>query len=198
MIKPTINQLTPLSKTRFLSLYDANYKNRVGEDKHWMIATRKTEEDFKKQFFNNEPTQDDAVVLVPIHEETKCLVLIRQFRLPLNDFVYELPAGLIDAGDDALSTVARELKEETGLKLLDIKHVQDKLYLSPGMTDESVSLVYCTCTGDFSTDYLEADELIEPLLVSKADAKELLSSGVKLDVKVYLVLQQFITNALNI
>lgn len=196
MIKPQIDTLTTLAKTRFLSLYDACYKNRQGTEKHWMIASRKPEEALRSTYFEKGEEKDDAVVLLATHEATEQLVLIKQFRIPLNDFIYELPAGLIDEGEDALSTIGRELKEETGLDLVEILELRPRLYLSAGMTDESVVFVRCTCRGKVSTDYLEADELIEPLFVSKEKARELLASEEKLDIKTYLVLQQFVAGIL--
>ena len=196
MQEPKIETLTPLAKTPYLSLYDAAYKNRKGQAKHWMIASRKSEECLVNQYFHQGEEKTDAVVIIAIHEETKKLALIKQFRIPLNDFIYELPAGLIDAGESVESTIGRELKEETGLTLCEVKDIQDKLYLSAGMTDESVALVRCTCTGEVCTDYLEADETIEPFMVSKEEAKDILKSGVKLDIKTYLVLQRFIEDLL--
>lgn len=196
MQETKIETLTPLAKTPYLSLYDAAYKNRKGQAKHWMIASRKSEEVLINQYFHQGEEKTDAVVIVAIHEVTKKLALIKQFRIPLNDFIYELPAGLIDAGESVESTIGRELKEETGLTLCEVKDIQDKLYLSAGMTDESVALVRCTCTGEVCTDYLEADETIEPFMISKEEARELLRSSVKLDIKTYLVLQQFIQDIL--
>nr|WP_307991520.1 NUDIX hydrolase [uncultured Niameybacter sp.] len=196
MQEPKIETLTPLAKTPYLSLYDAAYKNRKGQAKHWMIASRKSEESLVNQYFHQGEEKTDAVVIIAIHEETRKLALIKQFRIPLNDFIYELPAGLIDAGESVESTIGRELKEETGLTLCEVKDIQDKLYLSAGMTDESVALVRCTCTGEVCTDYLEADETIEPFMVSKEEAKDILKSGVKLDIKTYLVLQRFIEDLL--
>lgn len=196
MIKPQIDKLTPLVKTRFLSLYDACYKNKEGNEKHWIIATRKSEEALYNYYFENGSEKEDAVVLIAKHQDTDSLILIKQFRVPLNDYIYELPAGLIDPGETVTNTISRELKEETGLDLIDVTKVQPLLYLSAGMTDESVALVYCTCTGSLSTDYLEADEFIEPLLISRAEAKELIENGEKLDIKAYMVLQQFINNML--
>ena len=89
--------------------------------------------------------------------------------------------------------MARELKEETGLELIaiDERKSRMKAYLSPGMTDESIAMVYCTCKGELSKEYLEADEDIEPLLVSKEEARELLTSNVRMDVKAFIILQQF-------
>lgn len=187
-----IRKLKPLAQTRFLNLYDAEYENKKGMTKHWMIASRKDYDTLSVQYFHKGEEKTDAVVIVALHKESEKLVLIKQFRLPLNDYIYELPAGLIDPNETPETTLGRELKEETGLELVSLVKAQDKLYLSAGMTDESVCLMYCICTGEVSIDYLEADEDIEPFLVSREDAEKLLQSGEKLDIKTYLLLQSFV------
>lgn len=187
-----IRKLKPLAQTRFLNLYDAEYENKKGMTKHWMIASRKDYDTLSAQYFHKGEEKTDAVVIAALHKESKKLVLIKQFRLPLNDYIYELPAGLIDPNETPETTLGRELKEETGLELVSLVKAQDKLYLSAGMTDESVCLMYCICTGEVSIDYLEADEDIEPFLVSREDAEKLLQSGEKVDIKTYLLLQSFV------
>lgn len=62
------------------------------------------------------------------------------------------------------------------------------------MTDESAALVYCTCTGKISNKYLEEDEDIEALLVSRSEAEELLRKDVKMDIKAYMAFQSFINS----
>lgn len=190
-----IKKLIPLVETKFLSMYNAKYINKTGKEKSWIIASRKTKEDLSEQYFNGKEGKVDAVVVLGFHEEEKKLIVIKQFRVPLNDYVYELPAGLIDSEEDIFNTVERELREETGLKLEKIiKEKSGKqLYLSAGMTDESVSLVYCTCSGEVSKENLEEDEDIETILVSREEAKELLLKGEKFDIKVFMALQSFVT-----
>ena len=194
MSKNRIEELTLLAQTKFLSLNDAKYTNKANKENHWIIASRKKYEDLKEQYFNGKKDDIDAVVIAALHKQSNKLVLVKQFRIPLNDYVYELPAGLIDANESIESTLERELKEETGLKLLEInkKLGRRQLYLSGGMTEESAALIYCTCEGKVSTDYLEADEDIEPILVDKEEAKKLLESNAKLDVKAFLTLQSFV------
>ena len=192
MYTNAIRKLKPLAQTRFLNLYDAEYENKKGMTKHWMIASRKDYDTLSAQYFHKGEEKTDAVVIAALHKESEKLVLIKQFRLPLNDYIYELPAGLIDPNETPETTLGRELKEETGLELVSLVKAQDKLYLSAGMTDESVCLMYCICTGEVSIDYLEADEDIEPFLISREDAEKLLQSGEKLDIKTYLLLQSFI------
>jgi len=192
-MKNRIKSIITLSQTKFLNFYHVIYENKLGQEKIWFIASRKSEEIIKKQYFEGQEDKVDAVLLAAIHEETQKLVMVRQYRIPLNDYIYELPAGLVDGEEDYRASVARELKEETGLELIAIneKRSRMKAYLSPGMTDESVAMVYCTCRGELSKEYLEADEDIEPLLVSKEEAKVLLDSNARMDVKAFIILQQF-------
>ena len=188
-----IKELKPLAQTRFLNMYDAKYENKNGNEKSWMIASRKGYEVLADKYFNGKSDEVDAVVIAAFHEESKNLVLVRQFRVPLNDYVYELPAGLVDDNEDCALTIKRELKEETGLDIIKINDRlgSKQLYLSPGMTEESASLVYCTCSGDLSTKYLEEDEDITPILVNRDEAKKLLNKSEKMDIKAFMVLQSF-------
>lgn len=189
-----VKNIETLAETKFLSLYNANYTNKSGNEKTWTIATRKDKKTLEEQFFNGKEDKVDAVVILAYHKDKKKLVAIRQFRIPLNNYVYELPAGLIDNNDDIIPTVKRELKEETGLDLEEVieDRIGQKLYLSPGMTDESVSLVYCTCSGKISNENLEEDEDIETILLSKEDAIKILNSGERCDIKLFMALQSFI------
>lgn len=188
-----IKKLTPLAESKFLSLYDAEYNNKKGTEKHWIIASRKNYSTLSAQFAGEKEETIDAVIIAALHKESKSLVLIKQFRIPLNDYVYEIPAGLLDGSESIEVAVRRELKEETGLSLININYekTKSKVYVSAGMTDESVAMVYCTCEGTISNEYLEADEDIEAMLVSQEEAKELLKKDIKMDIKALLTLQCF-------
>ncbi|MCB2340018.1 NUDIX hydrolase [Clostridium estertheticum] len=190
----SMKNITTLADTQYLKLYDAQYINKNGECKNWSIASRKNIDTLKNIYFNKAECAIDAVIIIATHTVENKLVIIKQFRVPLNDYVYEIPAGLIDPGEDFKTTVARELKEETGLDLIQIDYSRTKsqAYISTGMTDESAALVYCTCQGKISKDYLEPDEDIEVILLSKAEAKVLIDSDKKIDIKAFLSIQNFI------
>ena len=188
-----INKLTTLAETKFLNLYNAEYNNKGGNIKNWIIASRKEKENLEGVYLNNKELQDDAVLIVPFHKEEEKIVVIRQFRVPINSYIYEMPAGLIDKGESPQTAITRELKEETGLDVIEIlkNTVKGQLFLSPGMTDESVTSVFCTCGGSISKAYMEEDEDIEPILLSQKEAQELLIKDVKFDIKCYIYLQEF-------
>ncbi|MGM9534076.1 MAG: NUDIX hydrolase [Intestinibacter sp.] len=190
-----IKKVNSIVEGKFISLYDLEYVNKLNQDKHWSVVTRKNKEDIHEIYLNGKEDKVDAVAIIAYHVEYNKLVVIKQFRVPVNDYIYEVPAGLVDKGEtDVIETVRRELKEETGLNLLDIneKYSKSKTYLSPGMTDESVALIFCTCNGEISEDYLEANEDIKTILVSQEEAKAILESDEKIDIKAFLMLQNFV------
>lgn len=192
-MKGRVKKLKPLVETRFLNVYEATYINKFLKEKHWMIASRKDYQTLSKKYFENKKDEVDAVVIIPFHKESKKIAIVKQFRVPLNDYVYELPAGLIEKSEDVEVTIKRELKEETGLNLLSInKNLgKEQLYLSPGMTEESVNLAYCICDGEITNKYLEEDEDIEAILIDQNEAKQLLKENVKMDIKLFMILQNF-------
>ena len=190
-----IKGLKPLVETDFVSLYDVEYKNKKGQEKHWMVSSRKSKEELEKVYLENNEDKIDAVVICALHKAQNKLVLINQYRVPINKYIYELPAGLVDNNEDIETSVRRELKEETGLDLVEINKMDSGfgLYPSPGMTDESFSLLYCTCKGEPSNKYLEPTEEIQTLLVDRQQAVEILKSKANMDVKAFLALQIFIS-----
>jgi len=74
------------------------------------------------------------------------VLLVEQYRVPLGASCIELPAGLIgaeDAGEDTLTSAARELEEETGYRAARLDIVGE-FFSSPGMVSESFTLVRAT------------------------------------------------------
>lgn len=190
-----VKDITSLVETKFISLYNVEYLNKNNKEKNWTVASRKKKEVLEGIYFENKKDKVDAVIICAYHKDLEKLVIIKEFRVPINKYIYELPAGLVDSDDlNFESAVKRELKEETGLDLIEIKKDLscNQVYLSPGMTDESAAFVYCICEGEVSSEFLEEDEDIEAILISKDEAKEIIKNdNISLDIRVYLVLQSF-------
>ena len=179
------NKLTDL---KWLNLFDVSYRDRSGRDRKWQVATRAGE----PKCISGRFAVPDAVVIVPFHTSENKMVITREYRVPLADFEYGFPAGLIDEGESLEQAVSRELKEETGLTLTRIIDTSPPLYSSAGMTDESVAMVYVECDGMPSIAGNEGSELIEVYLVSREEASRMCENpALKFDVKAWLVLARF-------
>lgn len=82
-----------------------------------------------------------AAVILAV--ENGHVLLVEQYRVPLGANCIELPAGLIgdhDDGEDALTSAARELEEETGYRASKLE-ILGEFFSSPGMVSESFTLV---------------------------------------------------------
>lgn len=85
-----------------------------------------------------------AAVILAVEDDH--VLLVEQYRVPLGTSCIELPAGLIgdhDAGEDALTSAAREMEEETGYRAAKLDIVGE-FFSSPGMVSESFTLVRAT------------------------------------------------------
>ncbi len=109
------------------------------------------------------------------------IVIERQYRHAANQFLWELPAGKLEAGEDPLSGAKRELEEETGYKAKKWKPLVE-YYASPGFLGESmkVFLAEGLVPGDA---HPEEDEQIELRLVKLSEVLRMIEKGAILDGK---------------
>ncbi|OEH93602.1 NUDIX hydrolase [Bacillus solimangrovi] len=137
-----------------------------------------------------------AVAIIPITREGK-IVLVRQYRKPLEKMVVEIPAGKLEKNEAPFQTAERELQEETGYRCQALQYVTS-FYTSPGFADEIVHLYY--------TDQLERlevpldtdeDEFVEVIEVTLDEAFKLVREKQIYDAKTayaiqYLQLKQLV------
>ena len=171
-----IRKITQETQNKFLNFYDLETVNKVGWEGHYYMASRaKCENELKMKTGKNNP---DGVVIYSLYGENHDrVVLIRQFRYPLGGYVYELPAGLVDPGENYHVAAVRELKEETGLELkpLEVDEIYQKPYFTTvGMTDESCGTVYGYASGEVSKRYMEDSEEIEVVLADRKEVERIL------------------------
>jgi len=137
-----------------------------------------------------------AVVVAATLE--KKLVLIKEFRVPLNGYIYELPAGLVDPGESPEDAARREFHEETGLTITKLLHpISPALVNSPGLSDESIHMVFAEASGTVDTSKHEGSEDIEVLVYSQAAVQKLVEDAMKdptilIGAKAYFVFLKFI------
>ncbi len=79
-----------------------------------------------------------SAVMMPVDEKGRIL-LVRQYRLPARQFLWEVPAGRVDPGETFLQAAKRELREETGLKAAKWTKLAS-FYVSPGFLSEKMTV----------------------------------------------------------
>lgn len=126
-----------------------------------------------------------AVLIVPILSDGR-IVLIRNFRVALEDWLWELPAGTLGRDEPPRDCAARELIEETGYRAARIEPIADYL-TSPGLGDEIMHAFLATGLVHIGQD-LEDDESIEVRPVPPSEALAMIDRGDLRDAKSMLAL----------
>jgi ADP-ribose pyrophosphatase len=122
----------------------------------------------------------DVVAIVPVLEDGEVL-LVRQYRLPTEQLMLEVPAGGVDAGEAAEDAAQRELGEECGRRAGRLERLGG-FYVSPGFTNEFVH-VFLATELEPSPLRPEADEQLAVVPVSFAEALRLVGAGEIRDAK---------------
>jgi nudix-type nucleoside diphosphatase (YffH/AdpP family) len=136
--------------------------------------------------------------------ERDTVLLVRQYRLPahLNDhadgMLLELPAGLIDAGEDAAEAIRRELVEEVGHDITDLRRLW-QLYMSPGSVTEHITFFAGTYgehsrVGDGGGEAGEHEQ-VDVVELSVADAMRMIDTGEIVDAKTVLALTHLLVTS---
>ena len=174
-----VNKITKTTNNRFLNMYELDMKSDEGKHSKYFVASRAENiEDLK---ISTRQNKADGVVIYSVYQEENSkeekLVLIRQYRCPIDDYIYEFPAGLVDVGEDFKMAGKRELKEETGLDFapIDAEDMFTKPYFTTiGMTDESCGTVYGYASGTISKEGQEESEDIDIIIANRTEVKRIL------------------------
>lgn len=169
-----LTSLVPLRPDRWLTYYEATYQNENGDLMPYHFVSRNpdlTMETLKR------PANASAVAMFCYNQDHSQVLLTKQFRQPLNDFIYGNPAGLVEATETVEQAISRELMEETGYPLIKVEQYFAPSYSSPGLTDGAVSLAICTLDQAlYTARSLEADERLNVLWVNRAEAQTILAN----------------------
>eukprot|EP01089_Gocevia_fonbrunei_P021483 TRINITY_DN8369_c0_g1_i1.p1 TRINITY_DN8369_c0_g1~~TRINITY_DN8369_c0_g1_i1.p1 ORF type:complete len:197 (-),score=45.66 TRINITY_DN8369_c0_g1_i1:58-648(-) len=175
-----------LGAGRFLNLKCVTYTDANGVERKWEVTNRTS---------NNKNAVDgvDIIAIVKKKNEEDKLVLIKQFRPPMNKIVVEFPAGLVDDQQhSAGQTALRELKEETGY-IGKVIGVSPEAAYEPGLTSSNLNIVHIEIDGDDEKNLGETEfddaEFIETMLIPISELSEFLieqgKKGYVIDAKVW-------------
>ncbi len=133
----------------------------------------------------------DCVAIIAIDADDNVL-LVKQFRKPVEKVLLEIPAGGIDPGEDPVTTVSRELREETGYLPRKVERLGG-FYSAPGYSSEYLYLYLATDLTS-SPLYAEDTDSIRLVRVPVAQISSLITSGSICDAKSIAGLLTFLGN----
>lgn len=177
-----------------MNLYalDVSFRNN-SRGTYYVSSRRQDAEKLKALTGENAP---DGVVIFGVYGKARDkIVLVKQFRYPAGDYVYELSSGLVEPGENLLTAGKRELFEETGLTLDAVPgHSCGRpFYTSVGMTDEACSTVFGYCSGTPTSANEEETEDIQVVLADKAECRRILREE-KVAIMCAYILMHFIAS----
>jgi len=114
-----------------------------------------------------------ASSIVPFTADEKQILLIRQFRPVIQAWAWEIPAGLIDPGEDPLTCATRELEEETGWVAEKVEPVA-AIHTSIGFTDEVIHIFKGIGLKQTRKD-LESTEVIEEKFCTRDEVLKMIA-----------------------
>ena len=171
-----IRSIKKQTDNNYINMYKMEAERRDGGTfEYFMVSRKKRPEDF---YMNTKKLKADGVLIYGIYGENRDkVVLVRQYRYPINGYIYEFPAGLVEEGESARDTAVREAFEETGMEFepLDVNGCYEKpFFTTVGMTDETCSAVYGYYKGTPSSKNITCDEDIEVVVADRDECRRIL------------------------
>lgn len=188
-----IDSVQKLTENRHLNLYHLDARDRKGELFDYYFASRNPQEKLKLTTKSMEP--EGVVIYALTEEEEPRLVLIKEYRYPLDEEIYALPAGLVDAKETPGMAAVREMKEETGFLFREYTGgdtcFRRPFFMGPGFTDESCCAVYGTVVLGKEMPECEETEEIRVILADKRLVRQILSEE-KVSLRGAYLMMQFL------
>lgn len=177
----------------FFNLYEMDALTNSGKPFGYYFGSRNDEEHIK---LKTKAMNVEGIVIYPVlKEEPDRIVIIRQYRYPLDAYLYELPAGLVDDGETPAQAAIREMKEQTGLDFEVYEGgspaFRRPFFMGVGFTDECSAAVFGYAHGTVSDRYLEDSESIQVLLADKKEAMRILENE-RVSLRCAYLLMQFL------
>ena len=161
-------QLKKVKDGKYLKNYELTYLNKKGNEKIYEIVSRHEIPD--KDALGNTVS---GVSIVAYYEDK--MLLLREFRMGVNHYVYNLCAGMIEDGESVEECIQRELYEETGLQVKKILQILKPSFAAVAFSDVKTQIAFGEAEGSFE-DHTSENEQIEAKFYTKEEVKELLET----------------------
>ena len=157
-----------------MSIYDVIGSRYLWQSKWYSLREDRLRNRDASEFTYTVVDHPGAAWVVPVTNDHQ-VVLIRQYRYPVDDWCYEVPAGGLGSDGDPQAAAHRELREEVGGIAADLRRV-GKFYTSNGISNE-VAYVYLATGVELGGAERESTELMEMQLVPVGEALRMARDG---------------------
>ena len=164
-------ELTKFEKVRdgkYLKNYELTYRNKAGREKKYEMVSRR-----ELAGIEDVGGKPSGVSIVATYGDR--MLLLHEFRMGVNRTLYNLCAGMLEPGESIEECVARELYEETGLKVRKIKKILPPSFAAVAISDTTTYIAFVEAEGDFE-DHTSENEQIEARFYTKEEIKRLLET----------------------
>ena len=155
---------------KFITRYDVDYVTAEGNPKTYEIISRNRQLQTLEDLQNRKA---DSVVMILTDDSGERILVSREYRMAMAQWIYNFPAGLIDPGETPEVSAKRELWEETGLTLVRVDDVLDNSYSAIGFSNERNVCVFGAAAGAVRESTSDAEEIV-PGWYTRAQLRELL------------------------
>lgn len=153
---------------KFLKGYTLTYENKEGKEKKYEIVSHNKIDN--KEDLGNKCNG----VSMACFKEGKML-LLREFRLGVNQNIYNLCAGMVEADEDIYDAMSRELYEETGLKIKRVIELLPPSFAAVGVSDIVNQIAFLEVEGEIE-DHTSANEEIVANFYTKDEVAKLIET----------------------
>ncbi len=161
-------RLEKVKDGRYLKNYELTYLNKAGKEKTYEIVSRRE----LKEISDLGKNPSGISIVATCGDK---LLLLREFRMGINQNVFNLCAGMLEQNETLEECIARELYEETGLKLKKIKRILPASYAAVAISDLKTYIVFAEVEGTLG-DHTSANEEIKAALYSREEVAKLLET----------------------
>lgn len=151
---------------KYLKNYELTYLNKAGKEKVYEIISRK-----ELQSPKDLGKKASGVSIVAYHGDK--MLLLKEFRMGVNKFIYNLCAGMLEEQETIENCIARELYEETGLQISKIIDILKPSYSAVAISDTKTYIAFVEAFGVFE-DHSSDNEFIQAQFYTKSEVAELL------------------------
>ncbi len=153
------------------------------------VVQRTYETENGEKYIRDIVTPSNAAIILPIDEDGN-IIFIKQYREVVGEELLELPAGVVEEGEDPKEAALREMEEETGMKAKEIELLTE-VYPSCGYTNEKM-YIYLAKNFKKGKMHLDADEHISGMVkLSIKEALEYLDKGMFKEGNIYTALLMY-------